>query len=194
MLVARKGSGVTLTSAVLLSGALLLSACEENDLVEPTAHGSPAAPAQAAPDALLAEGTQRNAAASNIYSDRVGEPTIDVPDEGFVEIMSIPDLPAGQYIVTGHIGATNRDREAYTYLACFLRVDGTNRGATVTFFEENRGGGVSHAKSIPVAGHVDVESGSARLSVECQRQGQRGFPVIGGGGGGRTQLIAARVG
>jgi hypothetical protein len=195
MLVARKGSGVTLTSAVLLSGALLLSACEENDPVQPTIEGTQPAPTVGgAPDASLGDITRGILNTNNIYSDRLGQASVELSGDNLVEILSIPELPAGQYLITGHVGMTNSDRDIWTYVACFLRSDDANLGTTVTFIEEDRGGGVRASKVAPVAGHITVPSGSARVWLECQRQGQVGSPEIGGGGGGRTQIIAARVG
>lgn len=195
MMVARKGSALTLTSAVLLTSALLLSACEENDLVEPAAEGVQPASANAAPEASLAKGNARSAAADNLYSDRLTDARIELPGDNVVEVLDI-DLPAGQYVITGHVTLTNADRDVWTYVTCRLQSSNDARilGNTVTYLQENRGGGVAPTQATPVAGYVAVPSGSTKVWVECQRQGQVGSPEIIGGGGGLTHIIAARVG
>lgn len=195
MFVDRKGTRLTLASSALLSTALLLSACDENSPVEPGTGSASAARGSAVPGAAAAEGVEARAVTGNVYSDRLSQAQIELPTgEARVEVLSIPDLPAGQYIVTGHVSATNIDRSSWTSVTCYLMSDNTDnpRGIAHTFLAESRGGGVNPHDTMPLTGQVEV-SGSGRLSVEC-RQHPLGAAHISGGFGGLTQIIATRVG
>jgi hypothetical protein len=131
---------------------------------------------------------------TNVYSDRLAEASIELSADSPVEVLSIPDLPAGQYVVTGQVSATNADRTSWTSVTCFLMSDNTDnpRGITHTFLAESRGGGVNPHNTMPLTGQVEF-SGSGRLSVQC-RQHPLGSARITGGWGGFSQIIATRVG
>lgn len=195
MVVDLKGTRLTLACAALLSSALLLSACDENSPVEPGTGSAPAARGAAAPGAAASEGAEVRALTGNVYSDRLSQAQIALPTgEARVEVLSIPDLPAGQYIVTGHVSATNVDESSWTSVTCRLICDNTDnpRGIAHTFLPESRGGGVNPHNTMPLTGEVQL-LGSGRLSVEC-RQHPLGSAHITGGFGGLTQIIAMRVG
>lgn len=194
MLVYRTRTRLTLAFAGLLSSALALNACDDNGPVEPRVERASAARGTGVPGAAASEGAEARAVTGDVYSDRLSQAQMQLPTgEARVEVLSIPDLPAGKYIVMGHISANNEDRSSWTSVTCSLMSDNTDNplGIAHTFLAESRGGGVNPHDTMPLTGHVEF-SGSGRLSVEC-RQHPLGSARITGGFGGLTQIIATRV-
>jgi hypothetical protein len=192
MVVHRKGIHLRLAGALLLPATLVFAACDDNDPVEPYSESGRSAPEATASTASIAGGAERSATVSNAYVDRLTDVQVDLTDNR-VEILSIPELPAGEYVITGKVAATNYDTGSYSYVVCHLESDGFRVGTSVSHLQQSIPGGVNDTRTLPLAGHVTVDSGSARLSVECNRAGRVGSPAIRGDAR-RTQLIAMRVG
>jgi hypothetical protein len=190
----RKRTRRTLALTAVLSSIAAFGACDDKSPVEPRG-GTSAARGATANEAIGLGGIEARVVTGTVYSARLVQAQMEVPTgEARAEVLSIPDLPAGQYIIMGHVSAANFDRSSWTSVTCFLMRDATDnpRGIAHTFLAESRGGGVNPSTTIPLTGEAKF-SGPGKLSLEC-RQHPLGSARITGGWGGLTQIIATRVG
>lgn len=108
-------------------------------------------------------------------------------------ILTLSDLPPGQYVVSGQVIGYNADTDAPTQLVCYIGASGDEFGSSTSRLQENRGGGVVDVQTLPLVGEITIGSGGGSIELECQRHGSTGSPVINGGAKRATQIIAMRV-
>ena len=110
-----------------------------------------------------------------------------------VTVLTIEDLPAGEYVISGNVLSTAQAGTAESLVVCSVHVGTAMAGRSVASIGTDPG--FVQDATLPLAGHATVAAGTADLEVRCNAPLLTGDgPVVGGGQLPVTQVIATRVG
>lgn len=108
-----------------------------------------------------------------------------------IDVLTVEDLPAGEYVVSGQV-TFNGQQTTTARVICSVRLDDALVANTINAIGANAG--YQRQASSPVSAALEIDDGTADLSLRCHAENLTGTAPSVTGGQARTHVIATRVG